>query len=93
MWHVVITHMHWYLCRPVDVDECVQNNGGCDSKRKCTNTVGGHECGDCPVGWSNDGATGCKGWLSEICLCALMRVLTWLLIVKQMHPPHLFVKT
>ena len=61
MWHVVITHMHWYLCRPVDVDECVQNNGGCDSKRKCTNTVGGHECGDCPVGWSNDGATGCKG--------------------------------
>ena len=43
------------------MDECQQNNGGCDSKRKCTNTVGGHECGDCPVGWSNDGATECKG--------------------------------
>ena len=36
-------------------------NGGCDSKRTCTNTPGGRTCGDCPFGWMNDGDTGCKG--------------------------------
>ena len=44
-----------------DVNECATNNGGCHSRRKCTNTVGGRTCGDCPSGYVNDGDTGCKG--------------------------------
>ena len=48
-----------FVC--VDVNECQQNNGGCDSKRKCINTAGVRTCGDCPSGWTNDGVTGCKG--------------------------------
>ena len=85
MRHLVTAHIHLIsFCRAVDVDECLENNGGCDSKRKCTNTKGGHECGKCPVGWSNDGATGCKGlcaWIntslwSDVCLGARKRVLT-----------------
>ena len=47
----------------VDADECKENNGGCDSKRKCVNTHGGHKCEDCPTGWVNDGDLGCKGLL------------------------------
>ena len=49
-----------------DVNECATNNGGCDSKRACTNTVGSMSCGDCPAGYTNDGAKGCKG----SCVCA-----------------------
>merc|ERR1719271_1462723 len=47
-----------------DVDECKTNNGGCHSKRTCTNTAGSITCGDCPAGYVNDGAKGCKkgGW-------------------------------
>ena len=45
----------------LDVNECLKNNGGCDSKRKCTNTAGSRTCGNCPAGFFNDGATGCKG--------------------------------
>ena len=52
---------HSLVC--VDVNECVKNNGGCNSKRKCTNTDGGRTCGDCPSGWENNGVTGCKGLL------------------------------
>ena len=48
-----------------DVDECAANNGGCDSKRTCTNTAGGRVCGDCPSGWINDGETGC---IKGLCL-------------------------
>ena len=59
MRHVVSADI--YMCGAVDVDECIANNGGCDSKRECINIVGGHECGECAVGWSKDGATGCKG--------------------------------
>ena len=44
-----------------DVNECLDNNGGCDSKRSCTNTAGGRTCGDCPSGYENDGDTGCTG--------------------------------
>jgi len=42
------------------VDACVIENGGCDSKRACTSTDGVATCGDCPAGFNNDGATGCK---------------------------------
>ena len=45
----------------LDVDECAKQNGGCDSKRNCTNTLGGMTCGECPAGWANEGDTGCKG--------------------------------
>ena len=44
-----------------DVNECLNNNGGCHSKRTCTNTPGGRTCGDCLSGYENDGDTGCKG--------------------------------
>ena len=45
----------------VDLDECLSNNGGCHSERKCTNMVGSMKCGDCAFGWTNDGEKGCKG--------------------------------
>jgi len=45
---------------PLCVDNCLTNNGGCDGKRKCTSTDGVVTCGDCPAGFNNDGATGCK---------------------------------
>ena len=50
----------------LDVNECLENNGGCHNKRKCTNTPGSMKCSDCPPGWTNDGAKGCKG------LCRLL---------------------
>ena len=49
-----------------DVDECANDNGGCDAKRECKNKVGSYSCGDCPVGWDNSGSMGCKG------LCVVM---------------------
>ena len=46
-----------------DVNECLSNNGGCGSNKKCTNTVGGRICGDCPSGFVDDGNdTGCIGY-------------------------------
>ena len=45
----------------LDVNECLDNNGGCDNKRTCTNTVGGRICGNCSSGYVNDGDTGCAG--------------------------------
>ena len=47
----------------VDVNECLKSNGGCHSKRKCMNTAGSMKCGNCPSGYANDGAKGCKGAL------------------------------
>ena len=57
------THTHTNTLIYLDVNECATNNGGCDRKRKCTNTVGGiyGTCGDCPAGYENDGPKGCKG--------------------------------
>ena len=49
------------MCCIADVNECLKNNGGCDSKRTCTNIPGGRTCGDCPSGWTNDGDTECRG--------------------------------
>ena len=59
----VAKHMCTCACTVVylDVNECLENNGGCDSKRKCSNNNGGRGCGKCPSGWENDGLTGCKG--------------------------------
>merc|ERR1712151_1108120 len=47
-----------YVCK----DPCATNNGGCHSARKCMvhGTAGKVKCGDCPKGWDNDGAKGCK---------------------------------
>merc|ERR1719183_3281891 len=39
---------------------CATNNGGCHSKRTCTNNAGSAKCGDCSAGYTNDGAKGCK---------------------------------
>jgi len=44
----------------VRANKCLKNNGGCDSKRPCTETGGSVKCEDCPAGYANDGATGCK---------------------------------
>ena len=55
------THTHTHTPVNVDVNECLQGNGGCDSKRKCINTLGSMSCGDCSAGYVNDGVKGCKG--------------------------------
>jgi hypothetical protein len=39
----------------LDIDECLSNNGGCDSHATCTNTPGSRLCGDCPSGYSGSG--------------------------------------
>ncbi len=39
-----------------DVDECLVGNGGCDSRTTCSNNVGGRTCGDCPAGYTGNGA-------------------------------------
>ena len=44
-----------------DVNECEENNGGCDEKRECINTEGDMECGDCSTGWRNNGDKDCDG--------------------------------
>merc|ERR1719482_850054 len=44
----------------VRANKCLKDNGGCDSKRPCTNMNGSVKCEDCPAGYANDGATGCK---------------------------------
>ena len=65
------TPAHSYPHKPVQLDanECASNNGGCDSKRKCTNTVGSFKCEDCPAGYANDGAKGCKSLSASVCMC------------------------
>ena len=47
------TNKHSHKPVHLDVDECESNNGGCDSKRKCTNTAGSMKCEDCPAGYEN----------------------------------------
>ncbi|MBL8788198.1 MAG: hypothetical protein JNJ59_25110, partial [Deltaproteobacteria bacterium] len=43
----------------VDIDECLTQNGGCDSRTSCQNMAGGRTCGACPAGFTGTGATGC----------------------------------
>ena len=43
-----------------DINECRVNNGECDPLTRCTNTVGGRECGGCPQDFVGDGYLGCK---------------------------------
>ena len=61
------THAHINTLTHLDVNECASNNGGCDSRRICANTVGSMSCGDCSAGYTNDGTKGCKGL--HVCLC------------------------
>ena len=42
-----------------DVNECLTNNGGCDSNAACSNTDGGSTC-TCNSGYTGDG-TSCTG--------------------------------
>jgi len=44
------------------LDMCAKSNGGCDSKRTCTNTMTSRTCGNCPAGYVNSGATGCRAY-------------------------------
>ena len=75
-----------YTCDHIlsDVDECLTDNGGCDSKRTCTNTPGGRTCGDCPSGWMDDGDTLCKGlcWLLDCSMSVRITVCNIGLVVK-----------
>jgi alpha-tubulin suppressor-like RCC1 family protein len=43
----------------MDVNECSQNNGGCDPLVTCINQTGTFQCGACPVNYIGDGANGC----------------------------------
>ncbi|KAK3271689.1 hypothetical protein CYMTET_19974 [Cymbomonas tetramitiformis] len=47
---------------------CLTDNGGCDSLVTCSENTGGDlVCGDCPSGYSGDGATGCvdEDWCAQ----------------------------
>jgi len=42
-----------------DVDECLEDNGGCDPLSRCVNTSGSHRCDACPPGYDGTGEAGC----------------------------------
>eukprot|EP00026_Physarum_polycephalum_P003519 Phypoly_transcript_03532.p1 GENE.Phypoly_transcript_03532~~Phypoly_transcript_03532.p1 ORF type:complete len:603 (+),score=53.04 Phypoly_transcript_03532:570-2378(+) len=42
-----------------DFNECNYDNGGCDPRVKCTNTIGNVTCGSCPAGYTGSGYTFC----------------------------------
>jgi len=53
--------VHGYAASPECLSKCFHNNGGCHGRRKCTVTSAGDvTCGDCPAGYANVGAKGCK---------------------------------
>ena len=60
---------HEHAIMRLDVNECVANNGGCDTRRTCTNMPGSRSCGECAAGWTNNGTTGCTGLRLCICRC------------------------
>eukprot|EP00026_Physarum_polycephalum_P001204 Phypoly_transcript_01205.p1 GENE.Phypoly_transcript_01205~~Phypoly_transcript_01205.p1 ORF type:complete len:1009 (-),score=91.48 Phypoly_transcript_01205:560-3226(-) len=43
-----------------DIDECLTNNGGCDKRVSCINTIGSRTCGKCPNGFLGSGYSICK---------------------------------
>ncbi|KAK3272025.1 hypothetical protein CYMTET_19652, partial [Cymbomonas tetramitiformis] len=43
-----------------DVDECAEDNGGCNDLTTCANTYGSRECGPCPAGTIGTGDTDCN---------------------------------
>ena len=43
-----------------DVNECLDNNGGCADTRACLNTNGTSSCGPCAVGYEPSGDTACR---------------------------------
>lgn len=44
----------------VDINECLEDNGGCHPARPCINTIGSSECAlSCNSGWRAVGATDC----------------------------------
>jgi hypothetical protein len=42
-----------------DIDECLEDNGGCDPLTACTNIAGSRICGPCPFGYTGDSESGC----------------------------------
>ena len=40
--------------KSIDIDECSENNGGCDTHATCTNTPGSYEC-KCKPGYYGNG--------------------------------------
>lgn len=45
----------------IDINECLNNNGGCDHLTTCINSAGSYSCGACPSGYTGTGATSCVG--------------------------------
>lgn len=43
----------------VDIDECADDNGGCDPLTTCVNLPGSYSCGACPSGYAGTGVTHC----------------------------------
>ena len=64
MTHLIIGH-YWLFFHP-DIDECIDENGGCS--QTCTNTEGSFNCG-CNSGFvlDDDGAN-CNGMYTNICI-------------------------
>ena len=44
----------------VDVNECADNNGGCNENRECLNDEGSFSCGECRAGFLKFGDTQCE---------------------------------
>ncbi|XP_053385192.1 uncharacterized protein LOC123535922 isoform X1 [Mercenaria mercenaria] len=49
-----------------DIDECAVNNGGCDSRMPCVNTVGSYYCDFCETGYIGTNKSGC--YLDNFCI-------------------------
>lgn len=43
----------------VNIDECLTDNGGCDSLTTCIDIPGSSQCGPCPAGYMGSGSTVC----------------------------------
>ena len=69
------THTNTLTHKPVhlDVNECLKNNGGCDSKHLCINVPGSVTCAYCPDGYENDGSNGCQEGVC-VCVCVCLHV-------------------